>query len=133
MKCLTCKEEMMILELEGVEVDLCYRCGGIWLDRGELDEILRLCGGDALLEELEPVRETREKKRRCPVCKKKMEKAAVGFARRFLLDRCPDHGLWFDRGELEGIITESEGGQVEKSRVTGVLREIFGNRKSKGG
>lgn len=29
----------------GIEVDICPSCDGVWLDRGELDKILRLGGG----------------------------------------------------------------------------------------
>lgn len=29
----------------GIEVDICPSCDGVWLDRGELDKILKLGGG----------------------------------------------------------------------------------------
>jgi Zn-finger nucleic acid-binding protein len=31
---------LTIAERQGVEIDLCPNCRGVWLDRGELDKIL---------------------------------------------------------------------------------------------
>lgn len=41
MKCPTCNVLLATSEREGVEIDFCPRCWGIWLDRGELNLILR--------------------------------------------------------------------------------------------
>lgn len=41
MKCPNCKEINLVMsERQGVEIDYCPECRGIWLDRGELDKIL---------------------------------------------------------------------------------------------
>lgn len=41
MKCPTCKEHNLVMsERQGIEIDYCPECRGIWLDRGELDKIL---------------------------------------------------------------------------------------------
>lgn len=40
MNCPTCSQPLQMTEREGVEIDYCTRCRGIWLDRGELDKIL---------------------------------------------------------------------------------------------
>jgi uncharacterized protein len=41
MKCPVCKEpELVMSERQGVEIDYCPACRGIWLDRGELDKII---------------------------------------------------------------------------------------------
>ncbi|MEJ2196939.1 MAG: zf-TFIIB domain-containing protein [Ignavibacteriaceae bacterium] len=37
MFCPVCKEPMIILELNEVEIDYCPSCSGIWLDAGELE------------------------------------------------------------------------------------------------
>ncbi len=42
MRCLICDVEMRITEREGVEIDYCPRCRGVWLDRGELEKIMAL-------------------------------------------------------------------------------------------
>ena len=41
MKCPVCIEpELTMTERQGIEIDYCPVCRGIWLDRGELDKIV---------------------------------------------------------------------------------------------
>jgi Zn-finger nucleic acid-binding protein len=41
MKCPTCTDTPLVMaERQGVEIDYCPTCRGIWLDRGELDKLL---------------------------------------------------------------------------------------------
>jgi hypothetical protein len=40
MKCPIDGSELRISERQGIEVDYCPQCRGIWLDRGELDKLL---------------------------------------------------------------------------------------------
>ncbi len=41
MKCPVCKDvNLLIAERQGVEIDYCPQCRGVWLDRGELDKII---------------------------------------------------------------------------------------------
>ncbi|MBK8955236.1 MAG: zf-TFIIB domain-containing protein [Saprospiraceae bacterium] len=40
MKCPTCNVNLMMTDRNGVEIDYCPDCRGVWLDRGELDKII---------------------------------------------------------------------------------------------
>ena len=41
MKCPTCTEtDLVMTDRQGVEIDYCPKCRGVWLDRGELDKII---------------------------------------------------------------------------------------------
>ena len=40
MLCPVCRVELMIADRQGVEIDYCPQCRGVWLDRGELDKII---------------------------------------------------------------------------------------------
>ena len=41
MKCPSCPEVALIMsERQGVEIDYCPQCRGVWLDRGELDKLI---------------------------------------------------------------------------------------------
>lgn len=40
MNCPICAVALNVLHREGIEIDTCPRCRGVWLDRGELDKIL---------------------------------------------------------------------------------------------
>ena len=41
MKCPTCPESVLVLsDRQGIEIDYCPQCRGVWLDRGELDKLI---------------------------------------------------------------------------------------------
>ena len=40
MVCPNCQSVLSISSREGVEIDFCPQCRGVWLDRGELDKII---------------------------------------------------------------------------------------------
>jgi len=40
MQCPTCNVPLTLAERQGVEIDYCPNCRGVWLDRGELDKII---------------------------------------------------------------------------------------------
>lgn len=41
MFCPACKDAVLTMsERQGVEIDYCPKCRGVWLDRGELDKII---------------------------------------------------------------------------------------------
>jgi hypothetical protein len=40
MKCPVCDVTLSISSREGVEIDFCPQCRGVWLDRGELDKVI---------------------------------------------------------------------------------------------
>jgi len=40
MKCPNCSETLLMSDKNGIEIDYCPSCRGIWLDRGELDKII---------------------------------------------------------------------------------------------
>lgn len=40
MNCPTCQVDLVMSERQGIEIDYCPKCRGVWLDRGELDKII---------------------------------------------------------------------------------------------
>lgn len=41
MKCPTCPEiKLVMTDRQGIEIDYCPECRGVWLDRGELDKLI---------------------------------------------------------------------------------------------
>ncbi len=40
MNCPSCNVTLVLSERQGIEIDYCPNCRGIWLDRGELDKII---------------------------------------------------------------------------------------------
>lgn len=40
MKCPVCNLDLQMADRQGIEIDYCPKCRGIWLDRGELDKLI---------------------------------------------------------------------------------------------
>jgi Zn-finger nucleic acid-binding protein len=40
MACPVCRAALVMSERQGIEIDYCPSCRGVWLDRGELDKII---------------------------------------------------------------------------------------------
>jgi Zn-finger nucleic acid-binding protein len=40
MKCPICTVDLVMTDRQGVEIDYCPKCRGVWLDRGEIDKII---------------------------------------------------------------------------------------------
>jgi Zn-finger nucleic acid-binding protein len=40
MGCPVCRTPLVMSERQGIEIDYCPDCRGVWLDRGELDKII---------------------------------------------------------------------------------------------
>ena len=131
MDCPACKNAMITLELEDVEIDYCTDCGGIWLDAGELE--LLLGGSEKAAELLNSFKTSSagaEISRKCPICRKKMQKITVGRSTPpLLLDKCrKGDGLWLDRGELQDILSRA---QLDKdNKIQKLLADMFGKEKN---
>ena len=46
MPCPVCRVPLVMSERQGVEIDYCPQCRGVWLDRGELDKIIERSAQD---------------------------------------------------------------------------------------
>jgi hypothetical protein len=119
MLCPVCKEEMIVVEYEKIELDICAFCRGVWFDAEELElllgalEFLDVKASDLF----RPLPEaSKEETRRCSYCRSKMEKAVMGAGKDVVIDRCPNgHGLWFDGGELDTVINSLQRPAVDGS------------------
>ena len=61
MQCPLDQETLVLAERQGIEIDYCPRCRGVWLDRGELDKLI---GREADRYESGPVRGDRDREDR---------------------------------------------------------------------
>ncbi len=126
MRCPACKAPLVVVERESIEVDWCPACRGVWFDAGELDVLAAKAGKrlePGLIGEASP--DAGEARRRCPRCRRKMKKAAVGGPQTLLLDRCMEHGLWFDAGELGTLMDRLSNCGGEEAVVAEFLGETF--------
>ena len=138
MICPTCKSDMIVVEHQRIELDYCTECQGVWFDAGELGLLLETMNfkntGISLDSILNlPEAQSPEKKRKCPICGRKMKKAAIGRKPAVLIDVCPEgDGLWFDGGEVGQLLTqlaEKPPGPGSESPVITFLGEVFKARE----
>ncbi|MBN2463184.1 MAG: zf-TFIIB domain-containing protein [Dehalococcoidia bacterium] len=135
MRCLNCKSDMIVVEYNNIELDHCNDCHSVWFDSAELDLLLKSLNLDShnlLLDDILklPEAESSEKKRRCPICRKKLRKTTIGEHPSVLIDVCPQkHGLWFDSGEvaqlLKHLAGEKPARQDAQQQVISFLGETF--------
>lgn len=45
MNCPLCNVTLQMADRQGIEIDYCPKCRGIWLDRGELEKLVELSAG----------------------------------------------------------------------------------------
>ena len=139
MYCPVCKEPMIIVEHERIELDYCTTCLGVWFDAGELSlmlESMDLEVGELNIADIMtlPEKGVSEEKRRCPVCRRKMKKTAIGHDPEVVIDVCPrGEGMWFDGGEVGLVIKQRLDRTTAKSgaqdRVVNFLGEVFQARE----
>jgi len=103
MNCPKCQTATLAeFKLEGVAVDRCSRCDGIWFDAQELSQLLA--------EDARVVAELRRgseseiadvRKGRCPRDAAELVRIYSAIDRSVTLDACADcHGIWLDGGEF---------------------------------
>ena len=125
MNCPVCKDPMIVLELEQVEIDYCTNCKGIWLDSGELELLLENeQERKNLFESFKEDLSNKEKSYSCPICGKRMSKVFVGEQNQVLIDKCrKNHGFWFDQGELKSVIENAS--KNKENKVINLLKQMF--------
>lgn len=103
--CVKCNSILDRATFEGLEVDLCPRCGGLWLDRGEITRAARLPETElsrlrSLLTDVGgPPPLPTESSVPCPACDGNLAEVVLGSVHVDYCAKC--HGIFLDRGELE--------------------------------
>ncbi len=110
---------------EGVEIDRCSRCHGVWLDDRELAKIVgkvdKRFPHDLLQKTIQGafagITEEEEKSlEHCPKCSAPLHPLNYNYSSGVIIDRCPSgHGIWLDKLELEKIQAHTE--EWNKRRV----------------
>jgi Zn-finger nucleic acid-binding protein len=90
-------------EYAAVVIDACPDCGGVWFDKGELDQRDESVWTDVEALEFEVVTGDRVAAL-CPRCSVDLLSIAPSDLPRLVIDRCPEcWGFWLDSGELESV------------------------------
>jgi Zn-finger nucleic acid-binding protein len=127
MICPVCRKGALIVEYKNIELDYCPTCQGVWFDSGELELLLesaKLGDHQRYLEGIINNTEvkTSEKKRKCPICRRKMKKSYIDEENKILVDACRvGDGIWFDGGEVQSLVQALAKKSPGKGASQGVL------------
>lgn len=106
--CVKCNSILDKATFEGLEIDLCPKCGGLWLDRGEITRAAKLPAEEQvrlrtlLTGRSGPPPIPTENKAPCPACPGSLSEVMLGAVHVDYCNKC--HGLFLDKGELEQAI-----------------------------
>jgi len=126
--CPRCRTPLAPHVQDNEEVDLCPRCGGLWLDRGEFKRVTRESAvyRDAAVDQ-EFVRSPPGDPLQyvpCVRCGEIMNRKNFARISGVIIDECARHGVWLDAGEMEKIRLFIADGGLEQAQD----RRIEANR-----
>ncbi|MEB3332684.1 MAG: zf-TFIIB domain-containing protein [Synechococcaceae cyanobacterium] len=122
--CPDCHGPLESLQLGGdvpLELDRCPDCLGLFLPLGALERLLQQSGASVLqidhrllqaLSEAPRAAPSPWRYRPCPSCGALMHRNLHGKRSGVVVDRCRDHGLWLDAGELRQLLEWARAGGV---------------------
>lgn len=112
---------------EAITVLECGRCAGLWLGNEVFEHLERRSRRQASTSEGKPLEAAQvpptanpgaaaaRHYRPCPLCSSLMHRRNYGRRSGVIVDTCRQHGLWFDQGELEAVITWIRGGGLDRA------------------
>jgi Zn-finger nucleic acid-binding protein len=116
--CVKCNSILDKATFQGLEVDLCPKCGGLWLDRGEITRTAKLPAAELtrlrnlLSGKAGPPPIPTENKAPCPACPGSLAEVMLGKVHVDYCNKC--HGIFLDKGELEDAVEAVQ----ERDRAT---------------
>lgn len=106
-------------------IEKCQQCHGLFFDPGELEALLDAKVTDGARINYERIKELSQTRpqhkityRPCPVCTKMMNRVNFGTRSGVIIDRCREHGIFLDGGELRQLLEwRRAGGQLLHERA----------------
>jgi|GEM_PF-329426 len=143
-RCLTNSKEVLLqnMVLEGIELDVCNSCGGIWFDKQELASAVSLDKQtvDSFYNKLNALKVqdetsetvsndqnfTKDLILKCPKCNIEMSKYKYMYTSNIYIDSCDRcEGIWLDNNELLNIINYlEEASKVDPEKEAAVLAKV---------
>lgn len=104
MECPKCNSEFKTIEYEGIEVDRCTQCEGIWFDILEHQELKKIKGSESIDSGNPAKGQAYNKidKINCPKCKTQMIRMVDSRQPHIWYEACSIcNGVFFDAGEFK--------------------------------
>jgi uncharacterized protein len=119
MECPKCQARMEVVRFEGIEVDRCVRCGGLWFDMLEQEELKRRPGSEAIDSGpawMAPMHDVQVKVF-CPIDGVLMVRMVDAAQQHIWIESCPVcHGTFFDAGEFTDFKEHTIGEILRRQR-----------------
>ena len=109
LECPKCHHGMEEVTHDGISIDRCTHCDGIWFDTGE-ELLLKGSDGSQVVDSgsrTEGQKWDSHADINCPHCGKKMEKSADPKQKHIWYEVCADHGIFMDAGEFSDYKRET--------------------------
>ncbi len=121
MNCPKCSGEMELVSYDGIKVDRCTSCGGLWFQPEELralrDDIWM---ADYIIDSGDKNagrKANANKEIDCPQCGKLMQHEADAEQKHITYESCPDgHGTFLDAGEFTDLVRKTFWDRFKRAR-----------------
>jgi Zn-finger nucleic acid-binding protein len=105
LKCPKCFHGMEALSYDGITIDRCTQCQGLWFDGDEAEQLKNRTGSE-VLDTGSPKKGRRYDPQTdisCPHCGRSMEKTADWKQTHIWYEVCRNHGVFMDAGEFTDL------------------------------
>ena len=125
LNCPNCHEPLQVVLDDEAPVHACPSCRGVWVKFVEEKVLLRMKPEVFTIDELKRLRKLYQplgkddpvRLRACPVCHELMYRRNWGGHSGVIVDRCEQHGTWYDNGEIEKLREYIQLGGVEFEKL----------------
>ncbi len=146
--CPRCQVPMKTIDLKlhgKFYIERCDTCMGLFFDPGELEVLLKASVKNVFhinRTKLDHINNTMAKSHtsvryvKCPVCEKIMNRINFGARSGVIVDRCAEHGVWLDGGELRHLFEWMKAGgrlldqEVREEEIRRKEKEQMAAKKS---
>lgn len=120
--CPRCDKPLRTIDVQADEsflIEQCESCTGMFFDPGEVEALLEKSVSNVFVIDFSRITMINKQKRhedypvgyiKCPVCRKFMNRVNFGHRSGVIVDRCRDHGVWLDGGELRHLMEWTKAG-----------------------
>jgi Zn-finger nucleic acid-binding protein len=146
LRCPRCADATLTVARESLDLWGCPSCGGIWAADPPERVLSYMRGAGAAARAalqgaeqaasarrgVQPYNPERQAGIPCPRCTRPMAvqevdaRNSIGESYRLDIDLCNDHGVWFDPGEVEGVVGAGQA-RVQRGGLMGAVLNFFGH------
>jgi uncharacterized protein len=116
MRCVKCDGALVAVRIDGIDVDQCNACAGIWFDAHELERVLRRPHIEPILNQARANAVDDARRGRCPRCRGEGYLVRIASSKAAMhIDTCATcGGKWLDGGEIDLLRKATRGARLRR-------------------